>query len=276
MPTAPADVQRFRPSDFIYQTGLDRYNMVEIENFLQNSRLPQKLKGYMEKRRAAAQAAAAAAAERDGTPLPPTDRGGASNALLQVTAFLSTLQHPDGAGILLCRRGAGGPADRVLRYLCLDAARHITDVARDARCVILAGGTLAPVSTLVQQLFADVPDALVARFACDHVVPATSILTTTVGEAGLPAAACPGERRVPLTFTHGRRSLPDTVAALGRTIGLVCENTPGGVVVMLPSYSYMEETVAAWRQSGLWDALARIKPVFMEPREAQRTERVLA
>jgi chromosome transmission fidelity protein 1 len=61
---------------------------------------------------------------------------------------------------------------------------------------------------------------------------------------------------------------------LGRAILDVAEHIPDGVVVFFPSYSYLDTCIAAWKRlhqtpsnpSAIWDALLRVKPVFLEQR----------
>lgn len=52
-----------------------------------------------------------------------------------------------------------------------------------AHALILASGTLAPVSALTTQLFPGVPAADVGRFACGHVVPRDRLLALALGES---------------------------------------------------------------------------------------------
>jgi chromosome transmission fidelity protein 1 len=65
---------------------------------------------------------------------------------------------------------------------------------------------------------------------------------------------------------------------LGHTILSVARHTPDGVVVFIPSYTYLDTLVAAWkrlpsRSDSIWDALRRAKRLFFEERsQAQAKE----
>lgn len=62
-------------------------------------------------------------------------------------------------------------------------------IVRDARSVILAGGTMAPMNEFVEQLFVAAGATLerIVTFSCDHVVPKENILCsiTTHGPTGI-------------------------------------------------------------------------------------------
>jgi chromosome transmission fidelity protein 1 len=61
---------------------------------------------------------------------------------------------------------------------------------------------------------------------------------------------------------------------LGQTISSIAQHIPDGVVVFFPSYSYLDTCIAAWKRlhhassnpSSIWDALSRVKPIFLERR----------
>lgn len=59
----------------------------------------------------------------------------------------------------------------------------------DARAVILAGGTMAPISEFRDQLFigAGAEPERIISFSCDHIIPKENILTTiqTHGPTGV-------------------------------------------------------------------------------------------
>lgn len=58
-------------------------------------------------------------------------------------------------------------------------------VTAAAHALILASGTLAPVSALTAQLFPGVPPADVGRFACGHVVAKERLLALALGRASV-------------------------------------------------------------------------------------------
>jgi hypothetical protein len=57
-------------------------------------------------------------------------------------------------------------------------------VTAQAHALILASGTLAPVSALTTQLFPDMVPKSIGRFACGHVVPREQLLALALGNEG--------------------------------------------------------------------------------------------
>lgn len=58
----------------------------------------------------------------------------------------------------------------------------IANIVRDARSVVLAGGTMEPMSEFVDQLFlmaGATPDRIMT-FSCDHVIPKENIISNVV------------------------------------------------------------------------------------------------
>lgn len=58
----------------------------------------------------------------------------------------------------------------------------IANVVRDARSVVLAGGTMEPMSEFIDQLFlmaGATPDRIMT-FSCDHVIPKENIISNIV------------------------------------------------------------------------------------------------
>jgi chromosome transmission fidelity protein 1 len=63
--------------------------------------------------------------------------------LFHVQSFILSLVNPSAEGRLFFVKEDGGIR---LQYLPLDPANHFREIVEDARAVILAGGTMSPVS----------------------------------------------------------------------------------------------------------------------------------
>lgn len=70
-------------------------------------------------------------------------------------------------------------------------------VVSQVRALVLASGTLAPVSGLVAQLFSGVPAQRLRHYACGHVVGQAQLLAMVVGR---------GPSGLPLELRHSARS----------------------------------------------------------------------
>lgn len=65
------------------------------------------------------------------------------------------------------------------------------------------------------------------------------------------------------------------MAELGQVIFNFTSVVPGGMVVFVPSYSFLHNVVAVWEKSGLMKRLQSKKKVFTEPQDSGEVETVL-
>ena len=137
--------------------------------------------------------------------------------------------------------------------MLLNAARHFGKLLASARSVLLVSGTLAPVEGLAAQLFPDAGPGRVRHFECGHVVPPQQLLALAVGRG-------PSGRA--LDLRHEARGEGGVKAELGQLLVNLCGVVPAGLVVFVPSFSYLEQLSQAWRETGVWDRLAQRKKVF--------------
>ena len=63
----------------------------------------------------------------------------------------------------------------VFKYIMLNPALHFKNIIRDARSVILAGGTMEPINSVIRDLMA-VDNKHVDIFSCNHVVSPDNVL----------------------------------------------------------------------------------------------------
>lgn len=140
-----------------------------------------------------------------------------------------------------------------MRYILLNAARHFGRLLSSARSVLLVSGTLAPVEGLKAQLFPGMPDERLVHFECGHVVPADQLLAVSIG--------C-GPSGLPLTLRHDSRHDPAVMDELGQLLLNVAVVVPEGIVVFVPSFSYLEQLVNRWSSSDIMRRLQQRKQVF--------------
>jgi chromosome transmission fidelity protein 1 len=206
-----------------------------------------------------------------------TTPGGTTAALQSLLSFLSALTSPDGDGrVLLTRAGAGAsggaappngcPSGR-LKFTLLNPGARFAPIAAAARAVILAGGTLGPLSALSATLFPGLPRERLRAHACGHIVPPAQLLCLALGRGPSGAA---------LDFAFRSRTSETAIDELGRLLLNVCRVVPQGVVAFFPSFDYADACAARWAASGAADALAAVKSVFREPRTASAVEALLA
>ncbi|KAK1925113.1 helicase C-terminal domain-containing protein [Papiliotrema laurentii] len=241
--------------------GSDQVNLVELVKYLKDSKLARKISGFAEK-------TAEEAALKDNKAGRSTSARHASIASFHlVEAFLLSLTdaRDDGRVMLSVEEGSSGKSV-TLKYILLNPAERFREVVEEARCVILAGGTMSPISDFYTQLFPGVPRNRFATLSCAHVIPKTNLLTQVISR---------GPRKQDFEFKFANRGddvlLADLGSAIQSTIGLV----PDGVVVFLPSYSFLDKVKSSWTATGLLKRLDEKKQVFYEPQTSSEVEATL-
>ncbi|XP_055975960.1 LOW QUALITY PROTEIN: ATP-dependent DNA helicase DDX11 [Sorex fumeus] len=272
-------------NDFLFQSQVDNINLFKVRRYCEKSKISRKLFGFTERfgavltpsreppRLAGFQhflqslqqgttAAPTTCPEEEAAPPRP------ASPLMHIEGFLDALTSANQDGrIILSRQGSLGQS--TLKFLLLNPAIHFAQVVKECRAVVIAGGTMQPVSDFREQLLAcaGVGPERVVEFSCGHVIPPDNIL---------PLILCTGPTSQQLEFTYQRRELPQMMLETGRILCNLCTVVPGGLVCFFPSYEYQRQVHAHWQENGLLDRLAARKKVFQEPKSASQVERVLA
>ncbi|CAL8376134.1 unnamed protein product [Arctogadus glacialis] len=207
--------------------------------------------------------------------VPPGDQQGAAEAerelaaspMMQVEGFLMALTNSNKDGRVVVRR-QGTLSESSVKFLLLNPAVHFAQVLTECRAVIIAGGTMQPVSDFKQELLfsAGVARERITEFSCGHVIPPGNIL---------PLVLSSGPSGQELEFTFQSRDAPRMMDETGRVLFNLCTVVPGGVVCFFPSYEYSRRTLAHWEASGALARLAAKKKIFQEPKKANQVEQVL-
>uniref|UniRef100_A0A1A9VZC2 Helicase ATP-binding domain-containing protein n=1 Tax=Glossina brevipalpis TaxID=37001 RepID=A0A1A9VZC2_9MUSC len=92
------------------------------------------------------------------------------------------------------------------KYILLNPGAHFDDIVKEARAIIIAGGTMQPTFELTQQLFHICPERVKLRFY-DHVVPSDALL---------PFVITKGPNGNNLLFNYSQRAKVEACGALER------------------------------------------------------------
>ncbi|KAJ2940175.1 hypothetical protein O0L34_g11739 [Tuta absoluta] len=142
-----------------------------------------------------------------------------------------------------------------LKLLCLNSAVVFTQL-KSARCILLASGTLTPLVSLHSELGTEFP----LQISPNHVIPADRVWIGTL-------TTCPNG--YPLKCTAGEADQALIQDSIGDAVRWVCQVTPNGVLVFLPSYALMNKLCKRWQETGMWRKLNDLKHVFMESRNTR-------
>lgn len=165
----------------------------------------------------------------------------------------------------------------VLNLLCPSILME--KLASMSRSVVLASGTLAPITSLCAELNllskssyrqSDQSDENTNRLQmaprpleANHVIDLRKqLLVCAVGHL------MDGS---PLTVKMSNYSRPDFLEKLGDAIATIVEGIPhGGVLVFFPSFSLLRKCANQWQENTIWDRLIRSKGnVVVEPSSSQ-------
>mgnify|MGYP002620977809 CR=1 FL=1 len=252
--------------------GADQINLYQLIKYIQDSKLAYKVESYVSHK----EEEEAQGQGKTSTTTP---------VLHTLVSFLSALTNLSTEGRIFYEKLLTTPSDIKLSYLLLSPTHAFSSIVSAARAVILAGGTMSPFDDYKAHLFPMLSEDKITTLSCGHVIPSSNLFVWTLastrpGQQGSAAASDAFE------FSFQKRSDPAMIRQLGLVLLNICSVVPDGVVVFFPSYSYLDEVVAAWqapetqngpsvsfqRKQTLWDRLAAKKTLFRESKGGSSDE----
>ncbi|KZW01490.1 DNA repair helicase, partial [Exidia glandulosa HHB12029] len=230
-------------------------NLLEIHTYLRTSKLARKVSGYSDK-----------AAQKDAN----GKRILVTPPLHAVEGLITALSNASADGrIFLVAAPSSNPSGEMsvqLKYQLLNPAPNFKEIVDEARCVVLAGGTMSPMSVFEQQLLPFLPTPQLATFSCGHVIPKENLCALVLSK---------GPQGSALKFNYDQRSNNAIMADLGMVLLNLANVVPDGMVVFFPSYSFLAAVQSSLKASGMWEKIGLKKPLFMEPNDGSSVEQVL-
>lgn len=223
-------------------------NMYKLEKYLERSKIAFKIETYLQK------------LDKE----EPVFNKGPQLSLSVVCSFLLALSNPSSEGKLFYARTDN--KELQLQYLLLDPSEHFREITQDARCVVLAGGTMEPVNDYMTYLFPYIDKSDVALFSCNHVIPDENLSVSPLST---------GPTKVDFLFTFAQRNSEKMMDELGRTLFNLSMIIPAGLVIFFPSYQYLDQLEVRWKKTNQWDRLSKKKAIFREPQSASEVDTVL-
>lgn len=124
--------------DLMIGKGVDQINLYKLTRYLQESRLARKVEGYITH------------IEEQGAPTKEWKRAATTPVLTHIQNFIQALTNPAAEGRFFYLKSEEDGL--CLKYMLLDPTFHFKEVVEEARAIILAGGTMSPVSTTSIQI----------------------------------------------------------------------------------------------------------------------------
>ncbi|KAG1169369.1 hypothetical protein G6F70_007532 [Rhizopus microsporus] len=257
-------------NEFLHQSSIDHLNMYKIKNYLEASNLARKLNGFIDKAKEKEEEKrrkqlADPNASTSPPPLPPA-LSSSIPTLTQVEALLLALTNPNKDGRIVISFGTTESPVASIKYMLLNPADAFKPLVDEAKSIILAGGTMEPVSDFSSLLFPNIPKERITHFSCGHIIPSTNLLTMTVEV---------GPTGKPLVYTFENRQDESLIDETGRTIANFCNVIPDGTVCFFPSFTYLDQMYKRWKENGILERIEKHKKVFREPKESNKVEATL-
>lgn len=224
--------QEIPASDFFSTSNMDTLNIHKLNRYIKKSKIAYKIDSFIQSLQSDADAV----------------KSSSNPLLFKVANFLSSLSNPAEEGRFFFEKG------QVIKYMLLEPGKSFQSVLENARFVILAGGTMQPISDLMSNLFADVSKEKISILSCDHVIPEANLRTYISQESQVE-------------FTFEKRQAASLInGALYNFVHRLSESVPlsGGIVAFFPSYQYLDHVIDTWRRHGLFDKLNRVRKIYYE------------
>ncbi|CBQ73592.1 related to CHL1-protein of the DEAH box family [Sporisorium reilianum SRZ2] len=266
--------------------NLDQINLVTLETWLKETQIARKVSGYADKHNKKATEQATANTPNGGKgrssskvmtkngsadATPPTSQSAISNMHAIESFILSLANRSEDGRVVLSSTTNTSTGEIVVRakYQLLNPSHVFKSLVDEARSVILAGGTMEPMSDFRQQLLPFVPPDRLVTFSCGHVIPPSNLMVSVL-------SASP--KGLPFEFKFDSRDNLELVDELGRTLANLCNIIPAGLVVFVPSYAFLDKVMARWKDAASGGVLQRLgskKKIFTEPKTTMEVDKVL-
>ncbi|KAJ9479653.1 ATP-dependent DNA helicase CHL1 [Pseudozyma hubeiensis] len=273
--------------------NLDQINLVTLEKWLKETQIARKVSGYADKHnRKAADQVTATAHQSNGkrhaanksrhssnVSIPnaavetaPSAGGSAISSMHAIESFILSLANRTEDGRVVLNSGTDAATGETIvraKYQLLNPSHAFKSLVDEARSVILAGGTMEPMSDFRQQLLPFVTAERLVTFSCGHIIPPSNLMVSVLSTS---------PKGLPFEFKFDSRDNQDLVDELGRTIANLCNIIPAGLVVFVPSYAFLDKVMTRWKDAasgGILQRLSSKKKVFTEPKTTMEVDKVL-
>ncbi|ROW02431.1 hypothetical protein VMCG_06014 [Cytospora schulzeri] len=252
------------PNALLKSKGIDQINLFKLVKYIQDSKLAFKVESY------------ASHVEEEASSEAPTKSSPSSPVLHALVSFVVALTNPSNEGRIFYEKTTK-PSDIKLSYLLLSPTHAFSSIAKSARAVILAGGTMSPFDDYKVHLFPYLKPENITMLSCGHVIPASNLCVWTLASMRPSIASAAADANDLFEFSFQKRSDKSMIRRLGQALLNTCSVVPDGVVVFFPSYGYLEEVVGVWQdaddgEKSVWDRLQLKKAVFREQKGGSSDE----
>lgn len=142
-----------------------------------------------------------------------------------------------------------------IKFLITDPYEKFKNILDESLSINLTGGTLSPPQEFLK-LFESIPSSKLKKFSCGHVIPPDQLILTCLERSA---------KNLDLKFVFDNRDKPILYKELGKILYELCCFVPNGIVVFVPSYSFLASLKAMLSKSRI-DKISEKKIVFFDNR----------
>ncbi|KAJ2448559.1 ATP-dependent DNA helicase chl1 [Coemansia sp. RSA 2336] len=276
-------------NQFLHEARADHINVFKVDRYLKESKIGRKLNMFADRSTDTCDGSKRTCAESQAvrTDAASSSQVAPATAVAALETFIGCIGSPDRTGARIVVRRQKNPRSgekyAEITYVLMDPSEAFGELRRQARAVVLAGGTMTPATDIVEQLLpkfgrlsrSDCTERELSKldpdnvrlFAWPHVV-APSHICAMVVEAG-PTNA-------PLRFTFQDQQSQTCFRESGWALASLCNVVPGGVVVFFPSHSLLSRMLQEWRSCGIVERISKRKQLIAESGNDGSSQDVLA
>ena len=265
--------------EFLMETGIDNLDKFKLLAYMNKSKIAQKLKGFQEnlqkengkvekKKSKGLQAFLNKLEDKPEENTSKVDEQKkkpslVSSPLLIVIEFIQALTYVHDAKILI-NIDEDCSSKSSIKYCLMNPSNQFGDLVKECRSIIVAGGTMQPISEFREQLFVNAGAQLerISVFSCGHVIPKENVL---------PILVTNGPTGTQFDFSYSKREDPKMFEELHRLLSNFDKLIPNGAVCFFPSYEFEKrfQTFLSNRTQPFK------KSVFREPKKTEEVDKVL-
>ena len=142
-----------------------------------------------------------------------------------------------------------------IKFVITDPYEKFQEMLGESLSIVLTSGTLSPPQEFLK-LFETIPSSKLKNFSCGHIIPPEQLFLTTIGRS---------PQNVDMKFVLGNRDNSILFEELGEVLYELCCFVPNGIIVFVPSFSFLESLKKKVSES-IFDKIGEKKRVFFDNR----------
>lgn len=235
--------------DYFNENNTDTLNVYHLIKYINDSKVAYKINTYMESLEKEKQVKNTSTSNANNNCNNKSDESTSSKPILfKIVSFLTSLTHPSKEGQFFFDKGPS------IKYMLLEPSELFQPIIEEAKCVILAGGTMEPMDEFKDYLFPYLRNDQIVKYSCNHIIPDQNLETFIVNQQGLE-------------FTYlNRNNLSLINDFLFQFFMSLIDNVPnnGGIVGFFPSYQFLANVIQNWQKNGLLERINNKRTLFYE------------